>query len=125
MAVAGVGGLLRKARIRLKLTLREVSDAVGVSIAYISDVELGRREVAPKRVPQFAKALAFTDKEKQLLYRAAGILPEGLTARLLRAPELWNADFPKLGPAIEAAILALVQADRSCADALRKARDGA
>jgi transcriptional regulator with XRE-family HTH domain len=125
MAVAGVGGLLRKARIRLKLTLREVSGAVGVSIAYISDVELGRREVAPKRVPQFAKALAFTDKEKHALYRAAGVLPQGLTARLLRSPELWNADFIRLVPAIEAAILALDLADRACATALRKARDGA
>ena len=97
MSNANVGGLLRKARFALDLTLREVAEAVGVSIAYVNDIELGRREIAPKRVPEFAKALQLSEENVILLHQKTGVLPEGLLERLLKAPALWDVDLEKLG----------------------------
>jgi transcriptional regulator with XRE-family HTH domain len=120
MSNASVGGLLRKARLSLKLTLREVAEAVGVSIAYVSDVELGRREIAPKRVPQFAKALRLSEKDLAAVYRAAGVLPEGIAERLLKAPQLWNADFEQLWLHIDRAI-EMLEDDPVRSDAFQRA----
>ena len=122
MSTPSVGGLLRRARLRLDLTLREVADAIGVSIAYVSDVELGRRELAPKRLPQFIKVLALTPKERAATYRAVGFLPSGVVERLLKAPELWDVDFVRLVRSIHAAVEDLDAAGRrATATSLRAA----
>ena len=96
MSKAGVGGLLRKARLTLEMPLREVAAGLGVSTAYVSDVELGRRKATAKRIPQFITVLKFSPEEREAVYKAAGLLPEGLANRLVAVPEMWNSDFRAL-----------------------------
>jgi hypothetical protein len=48
------------------------------------------------RIPQFAKALKLSEGDTVALYRAAGILPDGVLERLLQAEALWDADFVQL-----------------------------
>ena len=52
------GKALRAARLNWGLTLREVAEHLGVSIAYLSDVEAGRRApLTPERVKSVARFL--------------------------------------------------------------------
>lgn len=96
MRLANVGGLLRTARQNKELTLREVSEKVGVSVALVSDVELNRRDIPIARIPAFIKALQLDHKESASIYRALGVLPDDVVKRLLRTPEIWYADFEAL-----------------------------
>ena len=104
MSKAGAGGLLREARQRLNLTQTQVGNALKVTCAYISDTELGKRNVPVNRVPQFAKVLKLSPEETTRLYKEARVLPEGVKERLQKAPGLWEADFSQLHEAIEAVI---------------------
>lgn len=101
MPKASVGGLLRKARLKLGIPLREVAAGLGVSTAYVSDVELERRTATVKRLPQFVKVLKLSLSEKNAVYQAAGVLPAGVEKRLIEAPSLWDADFKALAVALE------------------------
>ena len=49
--------MMREARERLGLTLREVAAAADVSIPYVCDMETGRRAIPAHRVEHFARAL--------------------------------------------------------------------
>lgn len=51
---------IRKAKM---MTLGQVADLVGVSIAYLSDVELGRRGARPETRQKIADALGVTVDE--------------------------------------------------------------
>lgn len=117
------GGLLRDARQRLNMTLKEVGENLDppVSAAYVSDVELGRRTPTSERLPQFIVALKLDVKASRDLYRAVGVLPEGLTERLSKAPELWDANFRALVPALSEAISALRAGKPALAAQLEKA----
>lgn len=50
--------LLRKTRVQGQKNLREVAEALGVSVAYVSDVERGTKAaLLPRRVLEFAHLL--------------------------------------------------------------------
>lgn len=98
MTTTNAGGLLRAARLKLKLTLHEVGCGLTppVSAAYVSDVELGRRPATAERLPQLVKVLKLTGAAKHAVYKAAGLLPEDLKERLLDTPEAWDIDFKRI-----------------------------
>ena len=53
-----VGFALRIAREQSGRSLRDVAKALGVSAAYLSDLELGRRNWSPNRIHAYQAALA-------------------------------------------------------------------
>ena len=58
-----MGEFLRHERTRQALTLREVAHQVGVSAAFLSDVELGRRHPRPSTADRIAEALSLTPED--------------------------------------------------------------
>lgn len=109
MKTTTAGGLLRDARQALELTLKAVGEGLDppVSAAYVSDVELGRRPLTAERLPQFIKVLKLDAKASRKLYCAAGILPDSLSTKISKAPELWDANFKALAVVLPDAISAL------------------
>jgi hypothetical protein len=109
MKTTTAGGLLRDARQALELTLKAVGECLDppVSAAYVSDVELGRRPLTAERLPQFIKVLKLDAKASRKLYCAAGILPDSLSTKISKAPELWDANFKALAVVLPDAISAL------------------
>jgi transcriptional regulator with XRE-family HTH domain len=57
------GEKIRKLREDLDLSLRAVADKIGVSAAFLSDVELGRRFPKPDTLKLLAKELRVTSEE--------------------------------------------------------------
>lgn len=123
MKTTSAGGLLRDARQAREMTLKEVGEGLDppVSAAYVSDVELGRRPPTAERLPQFARVLRMDPSGTRDLYRAAGVLPDGLSERLSKAPELWDANFKSLVTVIPEAINALRKSQPGLAGQLEKA----
>jgi len=71
MADAAFGKALRKCRINAKKTLKDVADFLGVSIPYVSDVELGRRQpFSSKDINRLAEFLGCCNERGQLLILA-------------------------------------------------------
>jgi transcriptional regulator with XRE-family HTH domain len=105
------------------MTLKEVGEELDppVSAAYVSDVELGRRPPTAERLPQFAKALRMGPDTVRELYRRAGLFPDGLSERLGKAPEIWDANFKSLVDTLPKAILALRDTQPELAAQLEKA----
>jgi predicted transcriptional regulator len=54
------GQEMRKLRETARLSLRKVAELMGFSAAYVSDLELGRREWSPKLIQAYQKALRQT-----------------------------------------------------------------
>lgn len=52
-----IGGVLRRLRTRQGRTLREVADAAGVSVPYLSEVERGRKEASSEVLEAICRAL--------------------------------------------------------------------
>lgn len=52
-----IGGVLRRLRVRQGRTLREVADAAGVSVPYLSEVERGRKEASSEVLEAICRAL--------------------------------------------------------------------
>lgn len=90
------GRVLRKARLRAQRTLREVADAVGLTVAYVSDVERGKRSVSAARLRALADAVDLDTDGRRALFAAAKCLPPSVHQRILRAPEVWDYDLPKV-----------------------------
>lgn len=66
------GTQLREARIRAGLTLGDVAGAIGVSVPFLSDVELGRRgPLSPERITIAAQELGIDPTQ---LLAAAGLV---------------------------------------------------
>jgi len=57
------GAAIRKQRVALGMTLRDVHDATGISLAFISDVENGKRRMSYDRLMKVAEALETTIRE--------------------------------------------------------------
>lgn len=87
------GEILRSVREKRGMTLKDVAEHVGVSVAFVCDVELGRRPLTLERLPRFAKALKLTPAATVPLYQAAGVLPESVVRSVLRNPSLWGPPF--------------------------------
>ncbi|RQX51379.1 transcriptional regulator [Micromonospora chalcea] len=52
-----IGGVLRRIRLRQGRTLREVAQAAGVSLPYLSEVERGRKEASSEVLAAICRAL--------------------------------------------------------------------
>jgi transcriptional regulator with XRE-family HTH domain len=52
-----IGGVLRRVRLRQGRTLREVAQAAGVSLPYLSEVERGRKEASSEVLAAICRAL--------------------------------------------------------------------
>lgn len=53
----GVGGVIRRARLDLGLTLRDVASRIGMSHSYINDIEHGAKSPSEMSLMRLAKAL--------------------------------------------------------------------
>lgn len=68
MAVGAFGREFRKLRIQAERTLKDVADFLKVSIPYVSDVELGRRQpFSGKSIEELAAFIGCTNAQTQLL----------------------------------------------------------
>lgn len=52
-----IGAVLRRVRLRQRLTLREVAERAGVSLAYLSEIERGRKEASSEVLAAICDAL--------------------------------------------------------------------
>ena len=66
-----VGALVRARRRQMHMTLQALSDAAGVSVGYLSQIERGLRKPSAEVLNQIAKALRVS---AEVLYVQAGIL---------------------------------------------------
>jgi membrane associated rhomboid family serine protease len=69
-----IGKLVRKQRKSIRITLNQLSELSGVSVAHLSRVELGQRVPSPRTLQSIAKPLGFDLNE--LLILAGYISPE-------------------------------------------------
>ena len=75
--------MIREARAKRRLKLREVAKATGLSVSYISDMEHGRRAIPAHRVGDLARVLGIDPDD---LARHAGVVdPEIVEALKDRA----------------------------------------
>lgn len=65
------GKLVRIARIETGKTLKQMADFAGVSSAYLSSMEMGRKEITDKVVEMVAAFLGYDGDMKDKLYAAA------------------------------------------------------
>ena len=87
-----VGELIRNSRTANELTLREVSDLIGVSVAYLSDVEHGRRPVRSDRLYELTEIVGMSESHRRLVFQYAKLLPPSVFEAVLDCPELWATD---------------------------------
>lgn len=67
MMLTPFGQIVRKHRIDKLLTLKEMADAAGVSSAFLSAVEMGRKPIPVDLIPKIAAFLELSrDEEKKL-----------------------------------------------------------
>jgi transcriptional regulator with XRE-family HTH domain len=83
---AAVGGLLRKHR--GDRTLSEVAEALGVSKAYLSDVELGRRSVSSEKLQSLSKVLSLTVLQEAKILRVAGYISRRIEVAVEKSAKL-------------------------------------
>ena len=81
-----IGGCLRRIRLERGLTLREVADLAGVSLAYLSEIERGRKEPSSEVLRALCRALGLTladllDQVQQELAPHAAVEAPTLRAR--------------------------------------------
>jgi transcriptional regulator with XRE-family HTH domain len=55
-----IGRVLRRTRLAQRRTLREVADAVGMSIGHLSEVERGRKEPSSEMLAAICRALGIS-----------------------------------------------------------------
>lgn len=71
--LAGLGDYLREQRLSHRLSLRQLSDLVGISNPYLSQIERGLKRPSAEILQQLAKGL---EVSAESLYVRAGILDE-------------------------------------------------
>ena len=86
-----LGRLMRARREALGLSLRDLARESGLSPAWVSNIELGRRGVPEATVYLLLDTLHVSPESHAAWYAAAGVLPESLTEALLAHPERWGA----------------------------------
>ncbi|MEU3452085.1 helix-turn-helix transcriptional regulator [Micromonospora sp. NPDC006766] len=94
-----IGGVLRRIRLRQGRTLREVAQAAGVSLPYLSEVERGRKEASSEVLAAICRALGIhlsdlleeARDELRQAERRAPVTSGPELARLERAPAVRGA----------------------------------
>jgi transcriptional regulator with XRE-family HTH domain len=69
--LTALGKALRKLRIERDLLLRDMADALGVSSAFLSAVETGRKKAPSDFIEKICKAYNLLKEERQILHEAA------------------------------------------------------
>ncbi len=84
------GDALKEARKAQRLTLRKISETIGLSIGYISDIEQGRRLPPSADIIDNLERLLKTSKGslKALANEAKKIAPKSMAQRIASAPKL-------------------------------------
>lgn len=91
-SIAPFGGALRARRLIRGLTLEHLAAEVGISIAQLSHLELGRRAPSPEHAAALAAALALRPAERRHWLMLAGLahvpcgLREAVVAALRKTP---------------------------------------
>ncbi|WP_091098478.1 helix-turn-helix domain-containing protein [Micromonospora citrea] len=85
-----IGGVLRRLRLRQGRTLREVAEAAGVSVPYLSEVERGRKEASSEVLAAICRALGIhlsdlLEEARDDLRRVEPRIPAAPRAGLARA----------------------------------------
>lgn len=91
-----IGVMLRKARTDREVSLRGLSGTTGVSVAYLCDLEYGRRSFSPERLREISTAVGMDEPTRLKLFVAAKMLPPAVRERTLKAPKTWSYDPQKL-----------------------------
>lgn len=84
------GDALKEARKTQRLTLRRISEGIGLSIGYLSDIEQGRR-LPPSAdiIEQLEKTLHITKGSLSVLaVQAKKIAPRAIAKKIASAPKL-------------------------------------
>ncbi len=69
--LTALGKALRKFRIERDLLLRNMADAIGISSAFLSAVETGRKKAPSDFIGRICKAYNLSKEEQQILQEAA------------------------------------------------------
>src|ERR1700760_2220339 len=90
VSMNSIGEYIREQREQAKISLRQLSQAAGVSNPYLSQIERGLRKPSAEILQQIAKGLRIS---AEALYVQAGILEDrrpdsGVRAAVLADPEL-------------------------------------
>src|SRR5271169_7224859 len=90
VSVNSIGEYIREQREQARISIRQLSQAAGVSNPYLSQVERGQRNPSAEILQQIAKGLRIS---AEALYVRAGILEDrpadsGVRSALLADPEL-------------------------------------
>lgn len=76
------GGMISSLRLSEELSLAAFAAKLGVSRAYLCDIERGRRNVSPERAAAWAKTLGYSDAQFVRLALQAQLDDAGLDLRV-------------------------------------------
>ena len=100
-----IGGVLRRIRLRQGRTLREVAQAAGVSLPYLSEVERGRKEASSEVLAAICRALGIhladlleEARDELRRERPTPVGPGVPLARLDRVPAARSGPQLRVGP---------------------------
>ncbi|MFC8847230.1 MULTISPECIES: helix-turn-helix domain-containing protein [unclassified Micromonospora] len=99
-----IGGVLRRVRQRQGRTLREVAEAAGVSLPYLSEVERGRKEASSEVLAAICRALGIglsdlleeARDDLRRVERRVPAAPRAALARLDAVPPVGGETGPRL-----------------------------
>jgi transcriptional regulator with XRE-family HTH domain len=83
VAPESLGQKIRNRRLELNLTQREVADAVGITVPYMSKIEAGKETPTDEKIARLATKLKLNPDELTL---AAGRMPSDVMDRLVADP---------------------------------------
>ncbi len=100
-----IGGVLRRVRLRQGRTLREVAQAAGVSLPYLSEVERGRKEASSEVLAAICRALGIhladlleEARDELRRERPTPVVPGVSAARFDRVPVARTGPQLRVGP---------------------------
>lgn len=83
---SALGEILRRERLRKGLTYKEIGDALGTYLSYVSAVEKGKSSISPGRLDQLAVILALSPAVEREVFQARGCLPPHVEAHFMNQP---------------------------------------
>lgn len=83
MATETLGQRIKQERLRLEMTQRELADAVGITVPYMSKIEADRETPTDEKLVRLAQVLRLNADE---LILAAGRMPSDVMKRVAADP---------------------------------------